>query len=88
MTIKDAHRLVGEAALAELESKGKLFAFPADVAAVFGRDLRSIYLGLERGEIPHTRIGHRYSIPVAWLRRQVNGLDTPAAGHQSAAVSA
>jgi hypothetical protein len=68
-------RLRGAAALAALEAQGRTFCYPADVADVFAKDLKTIYGGLERGEIPFTRIGQRYQISVAWLRRQVDGLD-------------
>lgn len=71
-------QLKGAAALAALEEQGKLFCYPADVAAVIGKDLRSVYTALERGEIPHTRLGQRYHIPVSWVRRQVNGEPEPA----------
>jgi excisionase family DNA binding protein len=71
----DTGQLNGAAVLAALEARGDLFCFPADVAAVLGRNLKTIYPALERGEIPHTRVGQRYSIPVAWLRRQADGLD-------------
>jgi hypothetical protein len=77
MTRYDSDRPTGAAALAALEASGKLFCYPADVAAVFDKDRDTIYLALERGEIPHTRLGQRYQIPVAWLRRQVEGLDVP-----------
>ena len=76
--------LMGEPLLAALEAEGRTFACPAEMAAIFdGRDIKSIYAGLERGEIPYTRIGQRYSIPVAWIRRQVDGLDQPEPARQS-----
>jgi hypothetical protein len=70
-------KIKGEAALAALEAQGKTFGFPADVADVFGKDVKAVYLALERGEIPHVRIGQRYQISVAWMRRQVDGVDVP-----------
>jgi excisionase family DNA binding protein len=73
----DTGQLKGAAALAALESRGELFCFPADVAAVLGRNLKTIYPALERGEIPYTRVGQRYSIPVSWLRRAADGADAP-----------
>ena len=79
--------LKGAAALAALKARGKLFAYPHDVAAVMERDLRTIYDGIKRGEIPHTRIGQRYQVPVAWLRRQVDGLDTPEQARESAGMT-
>jgi hypothetical protein len=70
-------RLKGAEALAALESQGKLFGFPADVADVFNKDVKVVYRALERGEIPYTRIGQRYQISVAWMRRQVDGVEAP-----------
>jgi excisionase family DNA binding protein len=71
----------GRAALDALEASGKLFATPQEVAAVMGRDFKTIYPAMERGEIPFTRIGQRYQISMAWLRRQVDGVpDRTAAG--------
>jgi hypothetical protein len=70
----DTDRPRGRAALEALEAQGKLFAYPADVADIFEQDRKTIYLALERGTIPSTRIGQRYQIPVAWLRRQVDGV--------------
>jgi hypothetical protein len=67
-------QLRGEAALKALEKAGKLWISPAKAAAVMERDVRTIYGALERGEIPNTKVGQRYQIPVAWLRRQADGL--------------
>jgi hypothetical protein len=61
-------------ALADLEAQGKLFTTPAVAAIVLGRDYRTILAGLERGDIPFTRVGQRYTIPVAWLRRAASGV--------------
>lgn len=72
-----ARKLKGAAALKALEREGNLFASPADVAVIMRRDIRTIYAGLERGEIPSTRVGQRYQVPMAWLRRQVDGLPEP-----------
>ena len=71
------HQLRGAAALVALETEGRLFATPAEAAAVMRRDVRTIYAGLERGEIPSTRVGQRFHIPVAWLRRQADGPSEP-----------
>jgi excisionase family DNA binding protein len=68
----------GAAALAELTQAGRLFASPDEVAAVLELERKTIYLALERGEIPFTRIGQRYQIPVAWLVRQAEGKPEPA----------
>jgi hypothetical protein len=67
-------RLRGAAALEALEAAGKLWATPAQTADVLERDLKATYLALERGEIPSNRIGQRYNVPVAWLRRQADGV--------------
>jgi hypothetical protein len=75
--------LTGEAALAALEAAGKTFGYPADVAAVFDKDNKTIYAALERGEIPHVRIGQRYQISVAWMRRQVDGPGSPQPARQA-----
>jgi hypothetical protein len=66
--------LKGRAALEALEQEGRLFAVPAEVAAVLERDLKSVRLGLHRNQIPHVRVGPRYQVLVAWLRRTANGL--------------
>ena len=68
--------LKGAALVDALEAAGRSFAYPAEVAAVFDKDTKTVYLALERGEIPYTRIGQRYQISVAWMRRQVDGLDS------------
>jgi len=70
----------GAALLEQLEHQGQLFCQPADTAAVTGKDPRTIYAAIKSGEIPSTKIGQRYHISVAWLRRQVDGTDVPAAG--------
>lgn len=62
-------QLKGAAALAAIVQDGRLFATPAEVAAIMDRDIRTVYGALERGEVPSTRMGQRYSIPVAWLRQ-------------------
>ena len=80
-------QLKGAAALAALEASGQLFCYPADVAAVLGIDLRSVYAALERGEIPHTRVSQRYRISVAWLRRPANGEPEPASQPLPASVA-
>jgi len=50
---------------AALEALGdRLFATPREVADVIERDIRSVYAALKHGEIPHTRIGQRYQVPV------------------------
>ena len=65
--------LRGAAALEALEAEGRLFAYPAEVARVMQRDPRTIYAGIEHGEIPATRVGQRYQVSVAWLKRAAEG---------------
>jgi hypothetical protein len=67
-------QLRGAPALEALEAAGKLWATPAQAADVLERDLRAVYTALERGEIPNNRVGQRYNVPVAWLRRQADGV--------------
>lgn len=74
MTKRLSERLRGVAALEALEAAGHLWATTTETADVLERDLSAIYGALERGEIPSTRVGQRYNIPVAWLRRQADGL--------------
>jgi len=74
---RTSDRARGLAALTALEDSERLFCYPQEAADVMGCDFKTVYSALERGEIPHTRIGQRYHIPVAWLRRQVDGLDRP-----------
>jgi len=81
------NRIKGLAALTALEDSGKLFCFPADVARVIDKDLKTVYPALERGEIPHIRIGQRYHISVAWLRRQVDGTGEPEPGRQAGSAA-
>jgi hypothetical protein len=72
-----ARKAKGAALLAALEKEGNLFASPADVAGIMRRDIRTVYAGLERGEIPSIRVGQRYQISLAWIRRQVDGVPEP-----------
>ena len=65
--------LKGRAALEALESEGRLFASPAEAAAVLERDHRTVRLAMARGEVPYTRVGNRFSISVHWLRRTAEG---------------
>jgi hypothetical protein len=72
-----ARKLKGRAALKALEDDGNLFGSPADIAAIMRRDIRTVYAGLARGEIPSVRVGQRYQISLAWVRRQVDGVPEP-----------
>jgi excisionase family DNA binding protein len=68
-----AEELKGAAALKALEKTGRLWATTPEAAAVMERDIRTVRAALQRGEIPHTKVGVRYQIPVAWLRRAAEG---------------
>jgi excisionase family DNA binding protein len=61
-------------ALAALEAKGDLFTSASTAAVVLGRNYRTVLAAIERGDIPHTRMGQQYMVPVAWLRRQADGV--------------
>ncbi|MGO9292505.1 MAG: helix-turn-helix domain-containing protein [Streptosporangiaceae bacterium] len=49
---------------------GKLFATTTEAAAILRYDRRTIYQGIEAGEIPATRVGATYRIPTSWIREQ------------------
>lgn len=59
------------AALARL--KGRLFATVTEVSAVLSYDVqgRTVRKAIEAGEIPATKAGTTWRIPVSWLREQV-----------------
>jgi hypothetical protein len=65
--------LEGAAALEALEKRGDLFASATWTARILKLDVRTVYAALERDEIPHVRIGQKYQVPVAWLRKQAEG---------------
>ena len=69
---------VASEVLASLD--GKLFASAPEVAAVLRSDPRSVRRSIVAGDIPATRVGPRWLVPVAWLRRAA-GLETSEAGH-------
>jgi hypothetical protein len=73
MSIVTVDRLRGAAKLEALEAEGRLWATPAETADVLERDVKSVYAGLDRGDIPSVRVGPRYQISVAWLRRAAEG---------------
>jgi excisionase family DNA binding protein len=50
--------------------KTKLFADTTEAAAILDLDPRTLRAALERGEIPGTRAGNTWRVPVAWLREQ------------------
>lgn len=70
-------RLKGAPALKALEEAGRLFATPVEVAAVLDRDVKSVRAAIVQGEIPSTKVGPRYQIAAAWLRRQADGVPDP-----------
>ncbi len=53
-----------------------MFASTTEAASVLGRDERTIRRAAEAGIIPASRVGAKWSIPVAWLREQA-GLTEP-----------
>lgn len=50
--------------------KTKLFASSTEAAAILDVDPRTLRAAIERGEIPATRTGNLWRVPVAWLREQ------------------
>jgi excisionase family DNA binding protein len=57
--------------LDELTRAGRNFATVAETCAILdGADERTLYSMIERKEIPATRVGNRWKIPVTWLREQ------------------
>jgi excisionase family DNA binding protein len=49
---------------------GQLFIGVPEVAAILGRDERTVRKAAEKGDIPGWKVGARWLIPVAWLREQ------------------
>jgi excisionase family DNA binding protein len=70
--VRTSDRVKGREALEALEASGRLFCYPAEAADVIDKDHKTVYAAIERGEIPYTKIGQRYHISIAWLRRQVD----------------
>lgn len=60
--------------------EGKLFASVPEAATVLRSDPRSVRRAIVAGDIPATRVGPRWLIPVPWLRRGA-WLETSEAGH-------
>lgn len=54
---------------------GKLFATTTEAAVVLRYDVRTLRKAIESGDIPATRVGTGWRVPVAWLLRQTQ-LDT------------
>lgn len=51
---------------------GRLFATSTEAGAILGVDPRTLRAAIERGEIPATRVGVAWRVPVSWLRAQVH----------------
>jgi excisionase family DNA binding protein len=49
---------------------GRLFATVPEAAAILRYDVRTVRRGIAAGEIPATKAGTTYRIPVSWLRKQ------------------
>jgi excisionase family DNA binding protein len=49
---------------------GRLFAYVPEVAQILGRDERTIRKAIRDGQIPASKTGTRYLVPVSWLREQ------------------
>jgi excisionase family DNA binding protein len=51
---------------------GQLFFSVPQTSAILGFDRlgRTVRKGIEAGEIPATRVGAQWRIPVAWIREQ------------------
>lgn len=59
---------------------GRLFADVPEAAAILGRDERTVRKAAAVGEIPSSKVGQKYLIPVAWLREQAGITSPPAPG--------
>jgi excisionase family DNA binding protein len=49
---------------------GRLFLTPAEVAALFDADPRTIRKAAQEGKIPGTKVGAFWKIPTSWVRQQ------------------
>jgi excisionase family DNA binding protein len=50
--------------------KDRLFADVTEAAAILRYDPRTVRRAIEAGDIPAVRVGERWRIPTAWLRKQ------------------
>lgn len=57
----------------------RLFAYVPEVAEILGRDERTVRAAIRAGDIPATKTGQRYIVPVSWLREQAGGPVPPTA---------
>lgn len=62
---------------------GRLFATVPETADITRYDPRTIRRAIEAGEIPATRAGATWRIPVAWIREQA-GLGAAGGGADAA----
>jgi excisionase family DNA binding protein len=62
----------GPVTLADL--KGRNFAFAYEVASILRMDVRTVRTAIINGDIPATKAGSTYRVPVAWLRQQAAGV--------------
>jgi excisionase family DNA binding protein len=60
-----------------LEEQGRTHVSVREAAEVLEMALRTVYNLVERGDLPHRRIGPRVQVPVDALRRIVHGTDLP-----------
>jgi excisionase family DNA binding protein len=59
---------------------GRLFAGVPEIAELLESDERTVRRAIAAGEIPATRVGVKYMIPVSWLRQRAGtDLAAPAA---------
>ena len=59
---------------------GRLFATTTETAAVFGVGPITIRAACNAGEIPGVKVGLKWFVPVAWLRKAAGLPDTEVAG--------
>jgi excisionase family DNA binding protein len=67
--------------LADLEREGRTFARVWETAQIMEADERTILTLLAKGEIPGTRLGASWRIPVAWLRTAASA-QAQSGGHE------
>lgn len=48
----------------------RLFAYVPEVAQILGRDERTVRSAIQAGQIPASKTGTRYIVPIRWLREQ------------------
>ena len=64
---------------------GRLFLSVPEASAILGldREGRTVRKAIEAGEIPATRVGPQWRIPVAWIRERAQ-MDAAGDGGQAA----